>query len=149
MSDDLEALFGTGFMESVPKKKESIRKDELTIQTKDELRNTFIEETREILDRSRDAVLSVMDSVSMAPGEGETISAAASLLNAHAKLIDNYRKIYDTEQKHIHNKELLAMRLAVANKMNEDNNATKMVVSRDMIMQAIQARRNSSIEVES
>ena len=147
MANDMEALFGTDFMKSYTNdtaKNEIVHKEPVSY-TLEELRMKFIDETGDIVARSKDAVCAALEQAVMAPGEGESVSAIASLLNAHSKLIDNYNKLFMFEQKHIHAKELLEMKLATQTQMNADNNTARLIETRENIMAQLAKYKNDDI----
>lgn len=137
MTNDLEALLGTGFMESIPHHQQ---KNEITIKkdveeyTDQDLKLKFLSETEDLLIKSGDAVAAALEQATMAPGEGESVAAIASLVNAHARLLDNYGKLYILQEKHRQAKEILEMKMASQSKMNTENNMTKMTMTREMVM---------------
>ena len=137
MTDDLEALLGAGFMNAIPQqqsKNEMIVKKNVENYTDQDLKIKFIEETEDLLLKSGDAVAAALEQATMAPGEGESVAAIASLVNAHARLLDNYGKLYIMQEKHRQAKELLEMKMASQSKMNTENNMTKMTMTREMVM---------------
>lgn len=147
MANDMEALFGTDFMKSYTNdtSKNEIARKEPDSYTLDDLRMRFIEETSDIVARSKDAVCAALEQAVMAPGEGESVSAIASLLNAHSKLIDNYNKMFMFEQKHNYAKELLQMKLATQTQMNADNNTARLIETRENIMAQLARYKNGDI----
>ena len=137
MTDDLEALLGAGFMNAIPQqqsKNEMVVKKNVENYTDQDLKIKFIEETEDLLLKSGDAVAAALEQATMAPGEGESVAAIASLVNAHARLLDNYGKLYIMQEKHRQAKELLEMKMASQSKMNTENNMTKMTMTREMVM---------------
>lgn len=149
MTDDLEALFGTDFLknETTEKKNEMIVRKEVSDYTNEDLRIKYLEETEDILTVSKDAVKAALEQAIMAPGEGESVSAIASLVNAHSKLLDSYNKMYMLEQKHKHNKELLAMRLESQSKMNTENNITRVTMTRETVMAELMKSKNKDKDI--
>lgn len=149
MVDDLEALFGSGILtQSQPIKNEiTIQKDPSEYSV-DDFKNKFIGETESVLEATKNAVISVMGEISMSPGEGESISAAASLVNSYAKLIDNFNKMYTFHKKHENAKELLEMRNKNEAKMNSENNATKLTMTREMVIAELMSKNDKIIDVK-
>ena len=95
--------------------------------------------------QSNSAVNAVLTELAMSPSDPAVISAASSLLNAHAKVIDSMSKLYTLHEKHNQNKEitqikhqnskeLLAMKLMTDHKMNQENNETKIMLTREQAM---------------
>ena len=149
MTDDLEALFGGGFLAPAqPVKNELAIQKDPSEYTNDDFKNKFIEETENVLEATKNAVISVMSEISMAPGEGESVSAAASLVNSYAKLIDNFNKMYTFHKKHENAKELIEMRNKNEAKMNTENNMTKLTMTREMVMAELLKDKDKIINVE-
>lgn len=137
MTNDLEALLGAGFMENIPhhqKKNEITIKKDVEEYTDQDLKLKFLSETEDLLMKSGEAVAAALEQATMAPGEGESVAAIASLVNAHARLLDNYGKLYILQEKHRQAKEILEMKMASQSKMNTENNMTKMTMTREMVM---------------
>ena len=137
MTDDLEALLGAGFMNTIPQhqpKNEIVVKKDAENYTDQDLKLKFLSETEDLLMKSGYAVAAALEQATMAPGEGESVAAIASLVNAHARLLDNYGKLYMMQEKHRQAKELLEMKMASQTKMNTENNMTKMTMTREMVM---------------
>lgn len=101
---------------------------------KDELQSDILEELRSTVTQSNSAVNAVLTELAMAPGDPAVISAASSLLNAHSKVIGEMQKLYILHEKHQQNKELLAMKLMTDHKINQENNETKIMLTREQAM---------------
>lgn len=150
MTDDLEALLGTGFMNTISQhqpKNEIIIKKDVENYTDQDLKLKFLSETEDLLLKSGDAVAAALEQATMAPGEGESVAAIASLVNAHARLLDNYGKLYMLQEKHRQAKELLEMKMASQTKMNTENNMTKMTMTREMVMAELM-KKGKIVDVE-
>lgn len=150
MTDDLEALLGTGFMNTISQhqpKNEIIVKKDVENYTDQDLKLKFLSETEDLLLKSGDAVAAALEQATMAPGEGESVAAIASLVNAHARLLDNYGKLYMLQEKHRQAKELLEMKMASQTKMNTENNMTKMTMTREMVMAELM-KKGKIVDVE-
>ena len=101
---------------------------------KEELQSDILEELRSTVTQSNSAVNAVLTELAMAPGDPAVISAASSLLNAHSKVIGEMQKLYILHEKHQQNKELLAMKLMTDHKINQENNETKIMLTREQAM---------------
>lgn len=101
---------------------------------KDELQSDILEELRSTVTQSNSAVNAVLTELAMAPGDPAVISAASALLNAHSKVIGEMQKLYILHEKHQQNKELLAMKLMTDHKINQENNETKIMLTREQAM---------------
>lgn len=107
---------------------------------KEELQSDILEELRSTVTQSNSAVNAVLTELAMAPGDPAVISAASSLLNAHSKVIGEMQKLYILHEKHQQNKELLAMKLMTDHKINQENNETKIMLTREQAMKCGKAR---------
>lgn len=107
---------------------------------KEELQSDILEELRSTVTQSNSAVNAVLTELAMAPGDPAVISAASSLLNAHSKVIGEMQKLYILHEKHQQNKELLAMKLMTDHKINQENNETKIMLTREQAMKRSKAR---------
>ena len=107
---------------------------------KEELQSDILEELRSTVTQSNSAVNAVLTELAMAPGDPAVISAASSLLNAHSKVIGEMQKLYILHEKHQQNKELLAMKLMTDHKINQENNETKIMLTREQAMKRGKAR---------
>ena len=138
--DELDALLGEVAL-SQPQNVEP--KYELSTETTtEEILQNILEELGTTMAQSKNAVLTEL---AMSPSDPAVISAASSLLNAHAKVIDSMSKLYTLHEKHNQNKEitqikhqnskeLLAMKLMTDHKMNQENNETKIMLTREQAM---------------
>ena len=141
--EELDALLGEVAL-SQPQSVEP--KYELSTETTtEEIQQNILEELGTTMAQSNSAVNAVLTELAMAPGDPAVISAASSLLNAHAKVIDSMSKLYTLHEKHNQNKEitqikhqnskeLLAMKLMTDHKMNQENNETKIMLTREQAM---------------
>ena len=107
---------------------------------KEELQSDILEELRSTVTQSNSAVNAVLTELAMAPGDPAVISAASALLNAHSKVIGEMQKLYILHEKHQQNKELLAMKLMTDHKINQENNETKIMLTREQAMKRSKAR---------
>ena len=144
--DELDALLGEVAL-SQPQNTEP-RYELSTETTTEEMQQNILEELGTTMAQSNSAVNAVLTELSMAPSDPAVISAASSLLNAHAKVIDSMSKLYTLHEKHQQNKEmthikhqnqkeLLTMKLMVDHKMNQENNETqiqKALLTREQAM---------------
>lgn len=130
-NEDLDALFGE--IETVTPRPQ--QKYELSTEfSKEELQNDILDELRGTVAQSNSAVNAVLTELAMTPSDPAVISAASSLLNAHSKVIAEMQKLYILHEKHQQNKELLAMKLMTDHRMNQENNETKIMLTREQAM---------------
>ena len=107
---------------------------------KEELQSDILEELKSTVTQSNSAVNAVLTELAMAPGDPAVISAASALLNAHSKVIGEMQKLYILHEKHQQNKELLAMKLMTDHKINQENNETKIMLTREQAMKRGKAK---------
>lgn len=135
--EELDALLGE--IEVAPQNTQP--KYELSTEFhKEELQSDILEELRSTVTQSNSAVNAVLTELAMAPGDPAVISAASSLLNAHSKVIGEMQKLYILHEKHQQNKELLAMKLMTDHKINQENNETKIMLTREQAMKRSKAK---------
>ena len=135
--EELDALLGE--IEVAPKNTQP--KYEISTEFhKEELQSDILEELRSTVTQSNSAVNAVLTELAMAPGDPAVISAASALLNAHSKVIGEMQKLYILHEKHQQNKELLAMKLMTDHKINQENNETKIMLTREQAMKRGKAR---------
>ena len=90
--DELDALLGEVAL-SQPQNVEP--KYELSTETTtEEIQQNILEELGTTMAQSNSAVNAVLTELAMSPSDPAVISAASSLLNAHAKVIDSMSKLY-------------------------------------------------------
>ena len=102
--------------------------------SKKQLQSDILGELRSTVAQSNNAVNAVLTELSMTPSDPAVISAASSLLNAHSKVIAQMQKLYILHQKHQQTKQLLAMKLMTDHKINQQNNETKIMLTRQQAM---------------
>lgn len=130
--DDLEALLGE--IELNPPTKE-VQKNELSKDfSKEELKNDILNELHQTALQSNNALNSVLSELAMTPGDPAVITAASTLMTAHLKVINEMQKLYALHEKHQQNKELLTMRLMTDHKINQENNQTKIMLTREQVI---------------
>jgi hypothetical protein len=138
--DDLDALFGE--IETI----ESQTKCELSTElNKDTLEYLIMNQLGDTVTQSNSAVSAVLTELSMSPSDPAIISAAASFLSAHNKVIDSMNKLYILHEKHKHDKEMLLAKLMSDHKINQENNETKIMITRE---QAIQRRNGKVVDAD-
>ena len=153
--DELDALLGEVAL-SQPQNVEP--KYELSTETTtEEIQQNILEELGTTMAQSNSAVNAVLTELAMSPSDPAVISAASSLLNAHAKVIDSMSKLYTLHEKHLQNKEvidikhrnameLLVTRLMSEHKINQENNETKILLTREQAMRNKQAKSSQVID---
>lgn len=129
---DIDALLGLNTKEIVNDSKKV--KHELSTFTEENLSEKIISETNNMIDITRTALEAVLDEVNTTPNDAELIESASKLIQAQAGLVDALSKLHLNREKHKQQVELTQMRIDADTKINTDNNTTKMLLSREMIM---------------
>ena len=138
--DDLDALFGD--IETVTPQ---VRHELSTEVSRDNLETDILSQLGDTVAQSNSAVNAVLTELAMSPSDPAVITAASSLLNAHSKVIGEMQKLYILHEKHKQNKELLAMKLMTDHKINQENNETKIMLTRE---QAMKKRNGKIVDAE-
>lgn len=100
----------------------------------DNLEEKIIRETDELINASKGAIFAVLDEVQSAPNDAELISSASSFLRAQTGIIDAITKLHLSKEKFKQQIQLTKMKVESDQKMNTENNQTKVLLSRDEIM---------------
>lgn len=100
----------------------------------DSLEEKIIRETDELINASKGAIFAVLDEVQSAPNDAELISSASSFLRAQTGIIDAITKLHLSKEKFKQQIQLTKMKVESDQKMNTENNQTKVLLSRDEIM---------------
>lgn len=132
-SDDLAALLGESItvediMNSNPQKRY-----ELANLDPNNLEEHIVKEAEDLAEKSKWAVSDVLMQIQTTPNDAELIEAGAKLLAAAAQAQQSHMKVYMLKEKFKQQVYLQKMKLSADLKMNEDNNTTKILLSRDEI----------------
>ena len=119
-------------------------KGELTKIEPSQLEEKIIAESNDILEKTKYAMADVLMQVQTTPNDGELIEGAAKMINAYSGLLDSLHKIYALKEKFNQQVLLQGMRISAADKINQDNNATKVLLTREQILSTLE--NNSNIE---
>lgn len=131
-NEDINALLGISPQEIVAQTK--VIKHDLALVKVEELEEKIISETNDIMNNAKAALEAVLDEVQTTPNDAELIESASSFIKAQTGLIDALSKLHLSKEKHKQNVELAQMRLTAEQRMNTENNQTKMLMSREEIM---------------
>lgn len=101
------------------------------------LEDKILFETNDIMQRAKYAVADVLMQVQTTPSDGELVAGAAKLLNSYNMIIDNLQKIYITKEKFKQQVRLQSMKLMADDKINQDNNNTRVMLSREQLLAAL------------
>lgn len=123
-------------------------KNEITSYDANNLEDKILIETNDIMQRAKYAVADVLMQVQTTPSDGELVAGAAKLLNSYNMIIDNLQKIYITKEKFKQQVKLQSMKLMMDDKMNQDNNATRVMMSREQLLAALSSNNASGHVIE-
>ena len=129
--EDINALLG---IPSELTQHAKIMKQELKVLSSNDLEEKIVSETNDLINSSKIALESVLDTVQSTPQDAELVEAASSFIKAQTGLIDALSKLHLNKEKHQQNIEITKMRISADQQMNTENNQTKMLVSREEIM---------------
>lgn len=135
--DDLSVLLGTDIEEIVNEAKE--KKNEIQKLDNGNVEQRIFDETANILDRSNGAISAVLREVEAAPDDFKILEGAAKLLDAHRGLIDSLSRLHLSNEKFKQQVYLTKMKIDAADKMNTDNNITRMTLTRKEFMENLRS----------
>lgn len=149
MNEELNALLGIGVEEephtsSLPKNTAIAESPGVSTEA---VETELLNQTQDMLDKSNSAVSAVLMEVQSTSGDPDLLQGAAKLITAHAKLLEQLNLVYQTKEKHKQNLELQAAQITAASKMNEDNNTTKVLLSRNEMMSKMLEQQGSTVTV--
>lgn len=132
---ELNALLGkTLNLTEIVTSAQANNKNELAKIDSNALEEKILYETNDIMQCAKDAVTDVLLQVQTTPSDGELVSGAARLLNSYNMIIDNLQKIYTAKEKFKQQVKLQSMKLMADDKINQDNNATRVMMSREQLL---------------
>ena len=146
MSEDLDALLGINTKEIV--RQSTNIKHELKTLDDSELRDKVVNETNEIMDSAKVALAAVLDEVQATPNDAALIESASKLITAQSGLIDALSKLHLANEKIKSNERISEMRVMADQRMNSENNQTKVLLSREEIMSKLIADSKESKVIE-
>lgn len=150
MNEELNALLGIGVEEEPHQPETQLRADAFAESpgvSTEAVETELLNQTQDMLDKSNSAVSAVLMEVQSTSGDPELLQGAAKLITAHAKLLEQLNLVYQTKEKHKQNLELQAAQISAASKMNEDNNTTKVLLSRNEMMSKMLEQKGSTVTV--
>lgn len=112
------------------------------------LGNKILTDTDEILQQAKNAITDVLLQVQTTPNDGELVAGAAHLIKSVSGLIGEMRGMYATRAKFQQQLVLQTMKLQADDKMNRDNNATRILMSREEILSALSKEKDEDKVVE-
>lgn len=126
-------------------------KEELAKIDPEQLESKLLDESNDILEKTKYAVADVLMQVQTTPNDGELVEGAAKLLNSYSGLLNGLHKIYSMKEKFKQQVLLQQMKIVADDKMNQDNNSTKILMSREQILKSLEkdkGKNNNVIDVE-
>lgn len=148
MNEELNALLGINVEEEVQQALTPVKEfTESVGVTTEAVESELINQTQDMLDKSNSAVSAVLMEVQSTSGDPELLAGAAKMLTAHAKLIEQLNMVYQTKEKFKQDLELQRTQIAAASRMNEDNNTTKVMLSRNEMMSKMLEQKGSTVTV--
>lgn len=144
--EDISALLGknldlTELTSSITK----VPKEELSKIEPDQLENKLINEHNEVLEGVKSALADVLMQVQTTPNDGDLVDGAAKLVNSYSGLLNGLHKIYSMREKFKQQLEIQKLKILADDKINQDNNQTKILLSREQIMKTIGKNTNQKI----
>lgn len=122
-------------------------KEELAKIDPDQLESKILDESNDILEKTKYAVADVLMQVQTTPNDGELVEGAAKLLNSYSGLLNGLHKIYSMKERFKQQLLLQQMKIIADDKMNQDNNSTKILMSREQILKSLEKNKAKNNEV--
>lgn len=133
--DDLTALLGKDLSVDDIVSSQPEQHYELVTLDANDLEDHIIKEAEDLSEKAKWAVTDVLLQIQTTPNDAELIEAAAKLLSAATTAQQSHMKVYMMKEKFKQQVYLQKMKLATDMKMNEDNNETRILLSRDELLQ--------------
>lgn len=148
MNEELNALLGIDVEEEVQQALAPVQEfTEGLGVTAEAVESELLNQTQDMLNKSNSAVSAVLMEVQSTSGDPELLGGAANLIKAHALLLEQLNKVYQTKEKFKQDIELQKTQIAAASRMNEDNNTTKIMMSRNEMMSKMLEQKGSTVTV--
>lgn len=148
--DDLSVLLGKNLdLKTLANNFSNQSKTELAKIEPDKLEEKILEESNEIIGQAKNALADVLMQLQTTPNDGELVEGAAKMVNAYSGLLDSLYKIYAMKEKFRQQVILQGAKIQAANQMNQDNNATKVLLTREQILSTLEnnAAKESLIDI--
>lgn len=141
-AEDLTALLGKDISveDIVPSQKYAVS----TKLDANNLEEHIVQEAEDIAEKAKWAVTDVLLQVQTTPNDAELIEAAAKLLAATTAAQQANLKVYSQKEKFKQQVYLQKMKLATDMKMNQDDNETKLLLSRDELIEKFMNKDNTN-----
>lgn len=142
-SEDLVALLGQSLTPDELMTNKPSPNYELAAIDANNLEDHIIKEAEDIAEKSKWAVTDVLMQIQTTPNDAELIEAGAKLLAAATAAQQSHMKVYMMKEKFKQQVYLQQMKLSADVKMNDDNNMTKILLSRDEINEKLSGGDNN------
>lgn len=133
-SEDLAALLGSSLNLDKVIGNTPDQRYEISTLDANNLEEHVVKEAEDIAEKAKWAVTDVLLQVQTTPNDAELIEAAAKLLSAATAAQQAHLKVYSQKEKFKQQVYLQQMKLQADMKMNDDNNETKILLSREELM---------------
>jgi hypothetical protein len=114
--------------------------------TKDQLEDFIIKSSGKLVSKSLNIVEDVQEYVASAP-DAKDVSALAELINATSSAIDTLNKVYISDERNKTQVRVKLMDVESRERMNITDNKTKILLSREDIMNALVNNDESIIDI--
>lgn len=154
--EDLDALLGNAIreeqqeasiqpinaeMQALAPPAEDVKIDETLVQK-------IEQHTEDIICKSGTILHNVLTQLNAEPDNDHLITAAATYLNSHRNLVESLTKLYTATTKLKQQKEIEQMRIAAKVGMNEQNNETKLMMTREELFKELNKHKSQeTIEI--
>lgn len=136
--EDLSALLGKNLdLNELTSSLAKQPKAELSKIEPDKLEEKILDESNDIIDKTKNALADVLMQLQTTPNDGELVEGAAKMVNAYSGLIDSLHKIYAMKEKFRQQVIMQGIKNQAIDKMNQDNNATKILLTREQILSTL------------
>ena len=143
-SEDLAALLGSSLNLDKVIGNTPDKRYELANLDANNLEDHIVSEAEDIAEKAKWAVTDVLLQVQTTPNDAELIEAAAKLLSAATAAQQAHLKVYSQKEKFKQQVYLQKMKLSADMKMNEDDNQTKILLSREELMSKYLDKKDNS-----
>ena len=147
--EDLSALLGKNLdLKELTSSLMTQPKAELAKLESNKLEEKILEESNEIIGQTKNALADVLMQIQTTPNDGELVEGAARLVNSYSGLLDSLHKIYAPKERFTQQVILQIIKAQAADKINQDNNATKVLLTREQILSTLENNTSNKDVIE-
>ena len=147
--EDLSALLGKNLdLKELTNSLMTQPKAELAKLESNKLEEKILEESNEIIGQTKNALADVLMQIQTTPNDGELVEGAARLVNSYSGLLDSLHKIYALKERFTQQVILQIIKAQAADKINQDNNATKVLLTREQILSTLENNTSNKDVIE-